>query len=91
MAARGYDASGDPAAEEVARASSELAYAMLDHPVQRLFIPAWRVVDVRREPGRCTELLGPSELRDYVAEVRLYTLFALPYRTVTVTCGGAVW
>ena len=64
---------------------------MLDHPLQRLFIPAWRVVDVRREPGRCEEPLGPLELRDYVADVRLYTLFALPYRTVAVTCGGAVW
>jgi hypothetical protein len=87
----GYDAGGEPAAETVARASSELAHAMLNHPLQRLFIPAWRVMDVRREPGRCEEPLGPPEVRAYVADVRLYTLFALPYRTVEVTCGGAVW
>ena len=89
--AGGYDAGGEPAAETVARASSELAHAMLDHPLQRLLIPVWRVVDVRREPGHCEEPLGPLDLRDYVADVRLYTLFALPYRTVAVTCGGAVW
>ena len=87
----GYDAGADVAAATVARASAELAYSTLDHPVQRLLIPARRVVDVRREPGNCSEPLGPPEHREYVADVRLYTLFALLYRTVTVTCGGAVW
>lgn len=91
VAGRGYDAGADAAAATVAREAHQLTYAMLDHPVQRLFIPGWRVVDVRLEPGRCTEPLGEPALRDYVADVRLYTFFALPYRTVAVTCGGAVW
>lgn len=87
----GYAGGGTTAEATVGRASAELAYSMLDHPVQRLLLPAWRVVEVRSEKAHCTEPLGEPALRDYVAEVRLYTLFALPYRTVTVTCGGRVW
>jgi hypothetical protein len=88
----GYAGEGTVAEATVGRASAELAYAMLDHPVQRLLLPAWRVLEVRREPGHCTEPFPERpEIRDLMADVRIYTLFALPYRTVTVTCGGRIW
>jgi hypothetical protein len=52
-------------------------------------LPRARVLDVKRAPGNCTAY-PPGSVPDdeYIAVVRLYTLFRIPARTFTVACGG---
>jgi hypothetical protein len=54
-----------------------------------LGLPRARVLDVKRAPGSCAAY-PPGSVPDdeYVAVVRLYTLFRIPARTFTVACGG---
>ena len=59
-------------------------------PRRRTYLlPRARVLDVKRAPGSCAAY-PPGSVPDdeYVAVVRLYTLFRIPARTFTVACGG---
>jgi hypothetical protein len=83
----------DSAIREVAAAAHQAARMHNDNPIGRLLFPAARVTRVWRDPGHCpaTEPGGREPHADYRAEVRLYTYFGVPGKTLQVTCGGWAW
>jgi hypothetical protein len=61
-----------------------------DHPLQRVMTPQAKVIAVDREAASCdlpTED-QPGPPLDYVATVRVYGLYRIPWRVYRVTCGG---
>ena len=76
---------------DVASRAFQGAWMLNDNPIGRVFLPGMRVSRVWQEPGHCgpTEIVPDARTRDYRAEVRLYSLFAIPGPVVQVRCGGA--
>jgi hypothetical protein len=87
------DLGGDMAKQTVARSALMLIHVTYDNPIERSLIAKVRVVDVSLEPAHCEDYppAAADEHRDYVARVRLYTIYGIPIRTHTVTCGGWRW
>ena len=78
-----------PEVQEFAQDAVTGAWFLIDNPIQRIYIPAVRVTAVERIPGHCSDPTIPrGPRRDYRAEVRTYTLFAIPAGRLEVTCGG---
>jgi hypothetical protein len=78
---------------EVAEASWRLAVTVGRRTVApRAFfflLPQVRITSVRSDPGHCTEYPpGSFPHQDWRTEARVYTVFLIPVRTLTVQCGG---
>jgi hypothetical protein len=56
----------------------------------RPLLPRVRVVKVENAPGSCRDAAPEPDLANYVAHVRLHTLFGVPTGTLRATCGGNV-
>jgi hypothetical protein len=83
----------DPASQTVARSALLLAYTINDDPAGRFFLPRAQVSRVYRQEGSCTLYPATADIPhlDHVAEVRFFTLYAVPVRRERVTCGGWAW
>ena len=78
---------------EVASRAYPGAWTLNDNPVGRVLLPGVRVTRVWPEPGHCgaSEQAAEGRARDYRAEVRLHSLFAIPGPVVQIRCGGAAY
>lgn len=56
----------------------------------KLLIPRIRVSNVQQVRGSCRDAAAEPDLADYVACVRMHTLFGIPTGTLRATCGGNV-
>lgn len=73
---------------EVARTALSASRHFADHPLERLAFIRARVVHVEYVPDHCPGHADADALSDYTAQVRYYTLFALPIEMIYATCGG---
>lgn len=90
---------GDPTEVDVAGDTSRLdrkalgmSHLLTEHPMLRAVTIRRRVAFIQQGPGHCRsqDPLSPNRtLSDHVVAVRLYTLFAIPFETIYVTCGGS--
>jgi hypothetical protein len=78
------------AEEDAARDAIALARAVFDHPVQSAFTREITVAEIRRAPGHCPpgEPAADPPRDQYVVILHLRTFLAIPWKRVTVTCGG---
>lgn len=82
----------DAAMHSVAQRAYADAWMHNDNPIGRLLTPAARVVSVTQVPSHCPWGPGSDQpYADYQAQVRFYTVFAIPAGTLYGTCGGWRW
>lgn len=76
-------------AETATRNAASLTRRMLLPRALFFLLPKVGATEVQLKEGHCTEYPpGSFPHLDYVAEVRVYTLFAIPVRSFTLQCGG---
>ena len=81
----------DPIQYRVAMAALQDFWTLSRGGVSSLMTPRGRVTRVWKDEGHCHDPRAGGETSDYRAEVRGISWFAIPGRTVDVSCGGLQW
>ncbi len=80
----------DPAEYRTAVNALRITHQGCEFTNFRPLLPRVRVIKVEKAPGSCRDGAAEPDLVDYVAHVRLHTLFGVPTGTLRATCGGNV-